>query len=259
MLITPNESVVLVSRQFSSFEELSEIAKGWDIDFRQLGAEHFKSELSQAIFGSMLITNMRIGCSADKKGSTPKGMRTFAIPDKDCPVIHWYGHILEQDVLLCFPAHGEIDAYSGPGFSASTFSVPENLLADFFERNQHPEFDKIAGSGERYFSLSSAQANELRKTLQQAFEVVVNEGAIANKNILIAEIQENILLFLLTIFSKTKVNSIAGGSHQHNALKGIFDYTRANSDEPIRLSDLCKISNLSERSLQYIFKHQHDQ
>ena len=87
-----NLSGVLVDRQFDSFEELSEIAVGWDSDFRQLDAERFKSKVLLAQVGSILLSNGRFGCHVEQRGATPSGMRTFAVPNVDCPEMRWFGH-----------------------------------------------------------------------------------------------------------------------------------------------------------------------
>ena len=82
-------SGVLTVQQFDSFEELADIAVGWDADFRQLNAESFRSDLFQAQFGSLLLSNVRFGCHVDQRGTAPVGMRTFAVPNVDCPEIRW--------------------------------------------------------------------------------------------------------------------------------------------------------------------------
>ena len=149
-----DNSGVLIAQQFDSFEELADIAVGWDADFRQLTAERFKSELFQAHVGSLLISNAHFGCHVDQRGATPAGMRTFAVPDSDCPEMRWFGHLVGPDVLLAFPTHGEVQAFSRPGFNVSTFSIPEELLEEFFEHNDAPGLDKILGCEETIVPIS---------------------------------------------------------------------------------------------------------
>ena len=251
-------SGVLIAQQFDSFEELAEIAIGWDTDFRQLTAEHFKSELFQAQSGSVLLSNAHFGCHVDQREATPAGMRTFGIPHSDCPEIRWFGHVTGTDVLLAFPTHGEVQAFSRPGFSVSTFSISEPLLEELFQRNGAPGLDKILGSGETIVPTPPLLLNKLRLQLHQMQSMVQSDADPAFVRILSDELQNQLLLALFGILTRCKPASTLSEAGSHRKLAPIFDYLHAYPQRPLRMAEICAIAHVSERTLQNLFKRELD-
>ncbi len=249
-----NGSNVLLAQQFDSFEELADIAVSWNADFRQLDSERFKSEVFQAQIGSILLSNVRFGCHVDQRGATPAGMRTFAIPDVDCPEIRWFGHTIGPDVLLTFPKHGEIEAFSRPGFSVFTFSIPETLLSEFFERNGAPELEEVLGSGEVITPAPPSLLNGLRYQLQRVTEIFRNEVESDFNDIPYDDIQNQILFLLLVILSGIRPASRMSVPGKRSAFNRLFDHIESHAGLPLQIADLCAVAQVSERTLQYRFK-----
>ncbi len=249
-----NDSGVLIAQQFDSFEELADIVVGWDTDFRQLNAESFKSQLFQARVGSLLISNAHFGCHVDQRGATPAGMRTFAVPDADCAEIRWFGHLVGPDVLLVFPTHGEVQAFSRPGFSVSTFSIPEALLEEFFERNEGPGLDRALGSDETIIPAPPLLLEKLRFQLRQMREIAQKESDLPLRRVLSEELQTRLLFALFRILTRAKPASTLSKADSHRILAPIFDYLHAYPQRPLRTADLCTIAQVSERTLQNHFK-----
>jgi hypothetical protein len=68
--------------------------------------------------------------------------------------MNWYGHCVGPGVLLAFPMHGEVEVFSRPGFTVTTFSVNPDALAAFFEQCGGPALDEVLGPEETIISLS---------------------------------------------------------------------------------------------------------
>lgn len=257
-MASTHDSGVLISQKFDSFEELAGIAVGWDTDFRQLTSERFKSELFQAQVGSMLISDAHFGCHVDQRGATPAGMRTFAVPDSDCPEIRWFGHVTGPDVLLVFPTHGEVQAFSRPGFSVVTFSLPEALLEEFFEHNSGPGLNRILSSSETIIQASPLLLEKLRLQLHQIQSMVQSDTDPAFKRVLSDELQNQLLFALFEILIRVKPASMLPKADSHRALAPIFDYLHSYPQRPLRMAELCAIVQVSERTLQNLFKRELD-
>lgn len=251
-----HNSGVLIAQQFDSFEELADIVVGWDADFRQLNAEGFKSKLFQAQIGSLLLSNAHFGCHVDQRGTTPAGMRTFAVPSTDCPGIRWFGHITNPDVLLVFPTHGEIQAFSRAGFSVATFSIPEALLEEFFERNGAPGLNKVLGCGEIIVSSTPQLLEGLRDQLRQFQSLVQSDAGPAFMKVQSEEFQTRLLFSLFEIMTRVKPASKLSGADNQRTLAPILDYLHAHPQRPVRMAELCAIARVSERTLQNHFKRE---
>lgn len=246
-------AAILVEQHFDSFEIFAELATAWNADFRQLDAEQYKSNIFQASVGDMLISSARFGCYIEQQGETPVGMRTFAVPDIDSSEMYWFGHTVEQDALLVFPTHREIDVFSRPGFNVLTFSIPEALLLSLFERKGILGLEKALGREEKVIQSQPVLLNSLRYLLRTMPEILKNS---LNNHVLAVEIQDQILSILIQILDDSKTESSVHQQNNRMTLKRALDYIHdhADADRPLRITDICKIARVSERCLQNIFK-----
>lgn len=247
----------LLSQQFHSFEQLAEIAVAWDLDFRQLNAESFSSEIFQAQAGTLLLSNVRFGCHIEQHGTTPPGVRTFAIPEAGCPPIRWFGHLVEGDALLLFPTHGEIEAFTRSGFSVATFSIAEELLAKFFHQYGGVEIDSMLGAEERIIMPSPLLLARLRRQMHLFRRQLQHVDNACFDEWRCDELQRQLLSSLFEILNSARPKADASARRGHRAVGRVLDYIHASqSSEPLRIAKLCTVAQVSERTLQNIFRHE---
>lgn len=260
-------TTLLINQDFSSFEELSAKAKSWNIDFRQLNTEHFKSNFFQAKIGSILVSSATFGCHVEQRGETPPEMRTFAVLSKSCPDIYWFGHHVNNDDLLIFPSHGEIECFSRVGFEVNTISIPESLLRNVFELKGVDNINKIITAEEIVKKTSVKNINQLRNLLQQLKiylqrnNVNIEEDYLLDNQIFYNEIQNQILRAIFNImtdscyqnsqsfYKLSRKNSIS-------KLQTLIEYIKVNDGELLHVDKLCHVAQISERSIQYLFKRE---
>ncbi|MCU7835659.1 MAG: helix-turn-helix domain-containing protein [gamma proteobacterium symbiont of Taylorina sp.] len=264
-----SDIIILLDREFDSFEELSHLAVQWDADFRQLSAVQYKSSVFQAMTGSILISNVNFGCNVEQRGSTPQGMRTFAVLDSNCSEVHWFGHIVSKDDLLIFPSHGDVDSFSQAGFNVTAISIPEELLAEFFEQNGFDNISKIMEPGEMVTRTSQNNINELRYLFQQLKNILQKKTLELTKPIIHLnnsqlsgdEPQNQILLSIFNIMTndcdtnRSTLHDLSSHRRSH-ALQLIINYIKINNKKNIPIKTLCYVAQISERTLQYLFKRE---
>ena len=252
------EAGLIVEREFECFEEFSHAASVWNADFRQMTAEKFSSTIFQAWVGDILISNGKLGCHVEQHGTTPVGMRTFAVPTNKSPEMLWFGHTVGPGTLLSFPVHGEIDVYSRPGFDVSTISIPEELLLNLLEGNGHTASKKILTPVEQVFRVREELLNRLRYQLRVLVPGLVKSQKRYRHTA--AEIRENILSTLIQILfeSSTGVNHVR--HHTVAVLEQVIEYIHdhPHAESPLLISDLCDVSSVSERTLENLFKQNLD-
>lgn len=245
------------AQRFDSFEELAAMVLAWDLDFRQLDRHRSASELSQTHLGSLLFSSARFGCHVDQRGATPGGMRTFAIPDADCSEMRWFGRSVARDCLLTFPANGELQAVSRPGFGVTTISVPEQVLNQFAARNADSLPKRILATAESV-TLARPHTLDRLRDLSRRASVVMKNGAGGDCRQLIADIQDQTLSALLDIFANSAQSPTASATYEGRRFrfKRLLDYVDEHVDTPLRIVDLCRVAQVSERTLQNRFKRE---
>lgn len=251
-----NPSGILVARQFESFEEFSSLAVGWDADFRQLDAEQFKSDMFQAQIESILVTGAHFGCHSHQRGSTPSGMRAFAIPDADCSEMTWQGHVVEADVLLSFPLNSEIDVHSRPGFGIATFSIPETLLSEFFVRNGGCALENYLGTSEKVIRAPELLLKKIRCLYRQLQNSDGSYRSLDYWRVRNLEIQEQILGCLFNILVSTEPVTPPTSQRNRHKLNHLLELIHFSAEGNLRISELCAAAQVPERTAQYIFKRE---
>ena len=245
-----DNAAILINQRLDSFAQFAELAVAWNADFRQLAAEQFKPEMFQAQVGTMLLSSAHFGCHVEQRGATPVGMCTFAVPATDSPELLWFGETVGNNVLLCFPAHRELDIHSKPGFDAMTFSIPEAVLALRFDQEGLPGPGKIL---ETVFPAPRALLNQLRQALRLASGLAAK--GIAGR-FMMDEIQEQVMSILIRVFRLQFPGPRSEYQASQNKLGKVLEFIRDHDQEPLLVADLCNYMKVSERGLQVLFKSQ---
>ncbi|MCP4045578.1 MAG: hypothetical protein GY732_06260, partial [Gammaproteobacteria bacterium] len=211
---------LLLPCEFRSFEELADLVVGWNPDFRQMSHARNMSMVFQTQTDSMIITRARFGCQVNQLGSTPSGMRTFAILNTPGRQLHFFGHSIEQDYLLVFPANNDLQSFSQAGFDVSTFSVPVDLLKEYLDTDEPTGCKNMLTAAESLFPLMPWQMKQFRMLLNRAAIVAVKQDSCSQAKIN-SVIQEEILSLLLDVLCGPSRYSVAASDRK---LKDILEY-----------------------------------
>lgn len=184
-------------------------------------------------------------------------MRTFAIANTGCSSFHWFGHLINQDALLVFPTYREIHAFTRPDFTMLTFSIPEELLSSYFERNGIA-YNKFIKPFEQVKYTNKQQLNYLRNLLLLFESIVTNKKIIREDHKFISELQLQILFLTLSILTNNEtIHDNTGAGKNTRTFKTLIEYINSSNQEKIlSMSELCDVAHVSERTVQNIFKRE---
>ncbi len=124
--VTPTPFVI--RHDFNDIDELGEVARAWDLDFRQLNRGGFRGSLVQAGTPQLQIGRPRLQGVLHQHGSAPAGLRTFAISTDGKINLQWRGHEVGENCILVFPPSRELESISNPDFDMLLVSVTEDSL-----------------------------------------------------------------------------------------------------------------------------------
>jgi AraC-like DNA-binding protein len=131
----------LVRQRFHDLDELAQVARAWDIDFRRVDRGPFEGDVVQVGSERVQLARARLRGSVHQTGSTPAGYRTFAIPVTRDIRLFWRGHAIGPDQIMVFPRSRELDSASHPDFDMLTVSVTQDDLDHAAERASLPSLD----------------------------------------------------------------------------------------------------------------------
>ena len=117
-----------VRHDFDDVDELAEVARSWDVDFRQLGRGPFEGRVTQVGGPQLQLAWVRLRGLIHQHGAAPAGLVTFAVPAvRDIDLV-WRGHTVGRDEILVFGPGGELESTSREDFDMLLVSVSEEAL-----------------------------------------------------------------------------------------------------------------------------------
>ncbi len=176
------------------------------------------------------------------------------IPDIGCPEFNWFGHQIDQNVLLAFPTHGEIKAFTQTGFSVFTFSIFEQDLVDYFQQYGGVDYRMALDASEMIIPVDTLSLDRIRMQLRHFKTLITTDANSPMLNDLGSHIQEQLLLFIFDHICKFDSVPTLSKSASNNAFSRALDYIHGNHERRVINAELCAHAQVSERTLQMHFK-----
>lgn len=248
------ENQILLCRSFDSFEELATLARQWNADFRQLSSPETGHQVVQVTIDGLLMSRGRFGCHLQQYGETPSGSRTFALLEEDCAPVFWFGRRVGPTDLLVFPADGEIQAISRPGFCNHTFCLDMGGLADFFERSGGPDLHKVLGPEATTIPLARSHLQQLREHLRK---VSFDPRMLQQSLLLYDAYRDKLFNLLLSIFrDPTELVSSPGPRSRQYLIREVVRAVENHRDERITMKALSAAGQVPGRTLNAVFRRE---
>ena len=251
-----------VKHSFDLFEQLSEEAQGWDLDFRQLGRNKVPFELEQLISSRMLYVRARFDCSFYQKGGSLAGYRTFALQAGSCTPFNWCGQSITRQSLIIFPAGSDYESNTYPGFEAFTLSIEEALL----ERTAHLHYQRplsdFLGTGREVCNGSPEAVSKIRSVLCALSTGIgrwSDSNSCAPRGAQISGLEESLAELILQCLERGQVKSTAvKRSKRMAALSTALDVIENTPMHFIRLPYVLERVDVSRRTLEHAFQDRFD-
>lgn len=243
------------TKLFSDFEELADNVRAWDLDFRQMDAGQSPAEMTQIGYTNIQLNHACFSRRYDQRGGAPSGTRTFALLDEGVSGVTWCGRKVTEQTLLMFDARGGFEAVSQPGFKVYTFAVPMETLARSAEAYGVQRPEKAISYSDNTLELTPSTAHALRQHMSQLKSAATLDPTVLYRSEFIHELECALPGHLMeTIVASKETPKRPELRTRHLALRKAVDFINASTGKVITVNDLCRITGVSERTLQYVFK-----
>ena len=243
---------VYLRQKFDSFDEFNSFPNGWDTEFREAGARSGALEIETLFSGNVLLNTAAFGQPTIQAGSTPSGMRTFALPARPEAASTWLDRQISTRSLMLFPDTGELFCVAGGAMEMATVSVADTLFDDLAREMEENSPARLAGGdlceteGERWA--------QLHRNIRIFASFSRDHGQGDQMASWHRYFEEELTVSLLECFSgpetvMPKVHSSAAANHVRRAT----DYILAHLGDPLTVSQLARELDVSRRSLEYSF------
>ena len=249
------ESFILNDR-FTDFEEFAQATRAWDLDFIQLDRGNFETKLIQVGVGDVLFAQAGFNRFIYQKGSSPPALWTFAILTNESSDIIWRGRQVGKKSVMIYSPGSEIDAQSRPGFDVYTLSFPESLLDEIVQMFGIPSFRKLIESTD-LITTKASKLSKCREGTKAILSAIKEQPKNLNSQAMLDEMKLSLSHQLMStlVFSRLEYHK-PSYRKRDRALRRAKAYLREHGEEPVTVRDLCRVSEVSERTLRYAFLEQ---
>lgn len=247
------EPVYLIRQHFGDFDQFCEDAVKWDLEFLQIERGAFDGEMLVAGTNQFQFARARLGRRLVQKGTSPPGMRTFGLLADQNIRIFWRGRQVTGDDLFVFPVGGELDSVTQSDFDVFTLSFSGGTLAAASQTLELPDLDKLL-NGKELFRIYPQDMAQLRRFLLITSERLANNAGSVTASALESVAEELSRLLISALLRAWDAAEPRRFTRRAKALRVVEGYLADNVAQPPRLGDLCRVANVSERTLEYAFR-----
>lgn len=228
--------------------EFMSVTKEWKIDFLQLGEGVFKSNIDQVIFPKFQLAHVIFSSRVKQEGCSPLGYWSFAFVEEND--LYWRNYKVKGKAVIIYAPGSKINAVSSANFETTIFSIDENIFFSLFEKEDTEGL------------LNKLNTNVIIPTNEHLWNHLkdkISEGIECYNNIT----YENSKPYYLTTFTTSLIQLINTSTPLENPVSSMKrldvlisaeHYIQKNITENVKVSEIAKHCNVSERTLLYAFK-----
>jgi AraC family ethanolamine operon transcriptional activator len=233
---------LIIDLSFNHQEQFAEQVKYWDFDFRLLGLGGFKASVKQLLSDKIIIGYARCYRRLDQVGAAPSGYKTFLLCGQNCNGFRWRHHQVNQNDLLIYPGSNEWNCFSYDDFEVFSISID----FEYFEQIIN-NFDLSTISKKKEIvHLNASTANSLRHLATTIFQSTDSNI----RHLLSVELAQQLVLSC----EEDDTKRIIRHRRRDIAVKTVVDFIKNSTIPTHDMAQLCRIANVSERTLQYAFR-----
>jgi len=236
---------LILDSHFDQLEHFVNEVRHWDLDYRLLSTGGFEGSLKQLSSRDVMLTDARYTGSLDHRGTTPSGYRTFIVPGYTCKDYLWRGCQITQNNLVVYPLDNELQGSSNRYFEVFTISIRldyiDQLIDDFCLKKLHNKQEVVR-----------LEAHVAQDLLSLATTIIQSAGGEVAQ-VLARKLAEKLVIAA----AESSPIKISNFRRRDIAVDKVLEFVRDSPFPTSELAHLCRVANVSERTLQYAFKERY--
>jgi len=245
-----DKRVWALKKEYDDFDQFTSEVQAWSLDFKQLDRGGFRGETTHVVASEFQLGRARFYRRLHQSGQPPQGFKTFVVPMEPDMRLFWRGMHLEGNDLMAFPLNGELDAVSEVDFDVLTISLPLSVVSDMARKADvtQAKWDLLESEVRR---CDPKAMQHLRRRLIEVKDSVerehVQERSLSSLAMELAGLIAEVWLGAQNNGWKKTASSRA------KIVRCALEHIEHSSDEPLTVADLCRFTDVSERTLEYAF------
>ena len=246
-----------LQERFSDFDDFCANALKWDLDYRQLEAGAFSSEI--LTFGNerTLFSRGKLGRRMLQRGSSPGGLVTFGLLADTSINIYWRNIEISGEKLFIFPPGGELYSISQADFDVLVVSLGEEKLNQVCASFELPDFFKLI-AGHEVFQCAQKSLATFRSLLLKTEREVRQMIGTINLELYLNQLENELASHLIGLLAcNCQPLNRKRPRKRDLALQSAESYIQEAGNKIITIPELCNACNASQRTLEYAFRERY--
>lgn len=237
---------------FDDIDHFNQAIKEWDLQFVQLERGRLQASDLQFLSPDFLLGYCTSDKALEQTGTSPFGLWSFAFITGD--TIIWKGMELSTDEVVVLKPGSEIKGIGRPDFRVFTLSVPETVLERVCEENELDEAMNIIQGNDSIRVDRIEQLKFISGLIGIVNEIRSNPAVMDSPGYKGLCDREIPLKICQLIEGPGHKKSILSSPIREKIIKTCTQFLSDLPGDPVTVTDLCRINQVSERTLQYTFK-----
>lgn len=233
--------------------EFESALRPWELWVKPKEAGDFKNRLLMLMAPDFMIYREWYNLALHIQGLSPPDMLGIGIPMGTISQAGFYWNISHHGKTLPASLPGPVDGRLHGGHSQIIIFVRLDLIErelspSLFEKLKHAAETHLVEAHPHNLQTFAVWANSLLEKLRLTPDLARSPSVLA---LLKQELIDHLIMLAASL---PPVTALASESTRMRGLRKAVEYLRHTPDAHIPMSNLCKISGISERSLQYAFR-----
>jgi len=245
--------------EFDDFDLLAQAAEGWGLDWIQLDRGPLRARAEQALTPSVLASRFGFNRKFHQRGTVPSGMRTYGMIAPTSSQVEWRGITGSQHHMVVFPTNDEFEFLSHPGFCGDTLSLPEERLFQVADCLDLLDSFKGLPIHQAVVEADPQRIEVFRRRLDEFHALAAISAREVVEDSVVADAEFEVISALVAALSESRGDDGRPEMcSRSRAFCTALDYIRAHASRSPSIEEICRISGVSWRTLNYAFRERLD-
>lgn len=235
---------------FKDCEQWCDAVRDWNLDFRQLDTGPLEARLNRAVLFGLVVQEVILDRRFHQTGHSPPGVLSFGLPG-DANLLDWYGSSAKPGSVMNFNRRNGFDAVSEAGFSATTLSMPTELLVAEAQMLGYSTTAEQIADGAQQFLANPKEDLRIRRVSQAILASLSRDPPITSG---IQELESDLRQLIISVVVDDKrAIPPQTRARREQAVRRALEIIRATNGM-IPLAKVCEYAAVSDRTLNRAFK-----
>ena len=251
---TTSDAVNVSSVRTGDVDEQAAMISDWAEQYQQISQGSFTGGLHQLQFGKTQVFSETVSQRVHEMGSAWPGSLVLAVVRNASEPLRWHGHLVDATDVACFSGRQEFDIVVPAASEILAVAIDSVDFHDYAEAVSADEALRLLPGFPQLLS-SPLQHSRLQRLLDATLQTATEAPHLLQHAQAQKSLREAIYDQLIDLREGSQQAAVSLNASGRSALvSAVRDYAQAQSNDVPSVADLCRVFDVSRRSLQYAFE-----